>query len=85
MEISEFTGDGMRVIKTNGAPEESCGYAYRRRRIDVTIPAETDPIPIDRNQLLYVLPSPLQDGELISNRTDAKMIDLSELSPCPGG
>lgn len=82
MEITEFTGDGMRVIKTKAAPGESCGYAYRRRRIDVTIPAETDPIPIDRNQLLYVLPSPLQDGELISNRTDAKMIDLSDLSPC---
>ena len=82
MEVSEFTGDGMRVIKTKAAPGESCGYAYRRRRIDVTIPAETDPIPIDRNQLLYVLPSPLQDGELISNRTDAKMIDLADLSPC---
>ena len=82
MEITEFTGDGMRVIKTKAAPGESCGYAYRRRRIDVTVPAETDPIPIDRNQLLYVLPSPLQDGELVSNRTDAKMIDLSDLSPC---
>lgn len=85
MEISEFTGDGMRVIKTKHAPGDACGYAYRRRRIDVTIPAETDPIPIDRNQLLYVLPSPLQDGELVSNRTDAKMIDLSELSPCADG
>ena len=83
MEISEFTGDGMRVIKTKAAPGESCGYAYRRRRIDVTVPAETDPIPIDRNQLLYVLPTPLQDDEWISNRTDAKMIDLSELSSCP--
>ncbi len=83
MEISEFTGDGMRVIKTKGSPGETCGYAYRRRRIDVTIPAETDPIPIDRNQLLYVLPTPLQDDEWISNRSDAKMIDLSELSLCP--
>lgn len=85
MEISEFTGDGMRVVKTKAAPGESCGYAYRRRRIDVTIPAETDPIPIDRNQLLYVLPSPLQDGDMVSNRTDAKMIDLAELSPCAEG
>ena len=84
MDITEFTGDGMRVIKTKAAPGETCGYAYRRRRIDVTIPAETDPIPIDRNQLLYVLPSPLPDGELVSNRTDARMIDLSELSPCAG-
>lgn len=82
MEISEFTGDGMRVIKTKTVPGEACGYAYRRRRIDVTIPAETDPIPIDRNQLLYVLSSPLQGDEWISNRTDAKMIDLGELSPC---
>ena len=82
MDITEFTGDGMRVIKTKPAPGEVCGYAYRRRRIDVTIPAETDPIPIDRNQLLYVLPSPLLDGELVSNRADARMIDLSELSPC---
>ena len=82
MEISEFTGDGMRVIKTNHPPEDPCGFAYRRRRIDVTIPAETDPIPIERNQLLYVLPSPLQEGDMVSNRTHAKMIDLSELSPC---
>ena len=85
MDITEFTGDGMRVVKTKAAPGESCGYAYRRRRIDVTIPAETDPIPIDRNQLLYVLPSPLRDGELVSNRTDARMIDLSDLSPCAEG
>ena len=85
MEISEFTGDGMRVIKTKTAPGESCGYAYRRRRIDVTVPAETEPIPIDRNQLLYVLATPLQDGELVSNRTDARMIDLAELSPCAEG
>ena len=85
MEISEFTGDGMRVIKTKAAPGESCGYAYRRRRIDVTVPAETDPIPIDRNQLLYVLPSPLGEGDLVSFRTDARMIDLSELSACAEG
>ena len=51
----------------------------------MTIPAETDPIPIERNQLLYVLPTPLQEGELVSNRTDAKMIDLAELSPCAEG
>lgn len=85
MDISEFTGDGMRVIKAKPSAGESCGYAYRRRRIDVTIPAETDPIPIERNQLLYVLPTPLQEGELVSNRTDAKMIDLAELSPCAEG
>ncbi len=85
MEISEFTGDGMRVVKTKATADEACGYAYRRRRIDVTIPAETDPIPIERNQLLYVLRSPLVDGELVSNRTDAKMIELSELSACPEG
>ena len=85
MEISEFTGDGMPVIKTKHSPGDPSGFAYRRRRIDVTIPAETDPIPIDRNQLLYVLPSPLQEGDMVSNRTDAKMIDLSELSPCTEG
>ena len=62
MEISEFTGDGMRVIKAKHSPGDPCGFAYRRRRIDVTIPAETDPIPIERNQLLYVLPSPLQEA-----------------------
>ncbi len=82
MEVSEFTGDGMRVVKASGGPGEACGYAYRRRRIDVTIPAETDPIPIERSQLLYVLPTPLADGELVSNRTDAKMIELAELAPC---
>ena len=82
MEISEFTGDGMSVIKTTHSPGDPCGFAYRRRRIDVTIPAETDPIPIERNQLLYVLPSTLQEGDMVSNRMDAKMIDLSELSPC---
>ena len=85
MEISEFTGDGMKVIKTKQGPGDSCSYAYLRRRIDVTIPAETDPIPIERSQLLYVLTSPLLDGELVSNRTDAKMIDLTELSPCAEG
>jgi len=82
MQISEFTGDAMKVIKTRSASGEPCGYAYQRRRIDVTIPAETDPIPLDRSQLVYVLPSLLQEGEWVSNRMDAKMIELSELSPC---
>ncbi len=85
MEVSDFTGDGMQVIKTNHADSEQCGYAYQRRRIDVTIPAETDPVPLDRSQLVYVLPSPLNDGEWLSNRSDAKMIDLSELSAYTGG
>ena len=82
MELSDFTGDSMKVIKTHSAGNEQCGYAYQRRRIDVTIPAETDLIPLDRSQLLYVLPTPLLDGEWVSNRSDAKMIELSELSPC---
>ena len=82
MELSDFTGDSMKVIKTYSAGNEQCGYAYQRRRIDVTIPAETELIPLDRSQLLYVLPTPLLDGEWVSNRSDAKMIELSELSPC---
>lgn len=82
MELSEFTGDSMKVIKTHDADSEPCGYAYQRRRIDVTIPAETDIIPLERSQLLYVLPTPLLEGEWVSNRSDAKMIELSELSPC---
>ncbi len=84
MEVSEFTGDAMKVIKTNHTNEEQCGYAYQRRRIDVTIPAETEPVPLDRSQLVYVLPSPLLEGEWVSNRGDAKMIELSELSPYTG-
>ena len=84
MKISEFTGDAMKVIKTNHADGEQCSYAYHRRRIDVTIPAETDPVPLDRSQLIYVLPSPLLEGEWVSNRADAKMIELSELSPYNG-
>ena len=84
MELSEFTGDSMKVIKTHHAETEQCGYAYQRRRIDVTIPAETELIPLERSQLLYVLPTPLLDGEWVSNRSDAKMIELSELSPCSG-
>ena len=83
MDVSDFTGDGMKVIKTTHADGEQCGYAYQRRRIDVTIPAETDPVPLDRSQLVYVLPTPLKDGEWVSNRMDAKMIELSELSPYP--
>ena len=82
MELSDFTGDSMKVIRTHPADDEQCGYAYQRRRIDVTIPAETELIPLDRSQLLYVLPTPLLDGEWVSNRSDAKMIELSELSPC---
>ena len=82
MEVSDFTGDAMKVIKTNHASDDQCGYAYQRRRIDVTIPAETDLIPLDRSQLLYVLPTPLLDGEWVSNRADAKMIELLDLSPC---
>ena len=82
MEVSEFTGDSMKVIKTHYSVNDHCGYAYQRRRIDVTIPAETEVIPLDRSQLLYVLPTPLLDGEWVSNRSDAKMIELSELSPC---
>ena len=85
MEVSDFTGDAMKVIKKNHTDGEQCGYAYQRRRIDVTIPAETDLVPLDRSQLVYVLPSPLLEGEWISNRADAKMIELSELSPYPGG
>jgi hypothetical protein len=85
MEVVEFTGDAMKVIKTNHADSEQCGYAYQRRRIDVTIPAETDLVPLDRSQLVYVLPSPLLEGEWVSNRADAKMIELSELSPYTGG
>ena len=85
MDISDFTGDAMKVIKTNQAGDDQCGYAYQRRRIDVTIPAETDLIPLDRSQLLYVLPTPLLDGEWVSNRADAKMIELLDLSPCTSG
>ena len=85
MEVSDFTGDAMKVIKTNHENDEECSYAYQRRRIDVTIPAETDLIPLDRSQLLYVLPTPLLDGEWVSNRADARMIELSELSPCKTG
>ena len=85
MEVVEFTGDAMKVIKTNHADSEQCGYAYQRRRIDVTIPAETDLVPLDRSQLVDVLPSPLLEGEWVSNRADAKMIELSELSPYTGG
>ena len=84
MEVSEFTGDAMKVIKTKHADGEQCSYAYQRRRIDVTIPAETNPVPLDRSQLVYVLPSLLLAGEWVSNRTDAKMIELSELSPYTG-
>ena len=84
MKISEFTGDAMKVIKTNHADGEQCSYAYQRRRIDVTIPAETDLVPLDRSQLIYVLPSLLLEGEWVSNRADAKMIELSELSPYNG-
>jgi len=82
MEISDFTGDAMKVIKTTHADGDECGYAYQRRRIDVTIPAETEPVPLDRSQLVYVLSSLLKDGEWVSNRTDAKMIELSELAAC---
>ena len=82
MEISDFTGDAMKVIKTNHSDDNQCGYAYQRRRIDVTIPAETDLIPLHRSQLVYVLPTPLLDGEWVSNRADAKMIELLDLSPC---
>jgi len=82
LEISEFTGDAMKVIKTTKADGDECGYAYQRRRIDVTIPAETDPVPLDRSQLMYVLPTLLKEGEWVSNRSDAKMIELSELSAC---
>ena len=84
MKISEFTGDAMKVIKINHADGEQCSYAYQRRRIDVTIPAETDLVPLDRSQLIYVLPSLLLEGEWVSNRADAKMIELSELSPYNG-
>ena len=43
MEISEFTGDGMSVIKTTHSPGDPCGFAYRRRRIDVTISGRDGP------------------------------------------